>query len=111
MLRPAPACRLCIFISESDTWQGRPLAREIIRRAGQAGLAGASVFRASEGYGASARVHAPHALHLGHELPLQIIIVDAEQRIRAFLPELDEVIENGLVILDRVEVGGRYGRR
>lgn len=111
MPRPDPACRLCIFISESDTWQGRSLAREIVRRAGLAGLAGASVFRGSEGYGASARVHTPHALRLGDELPLQIIIVDAEQRIRAFLPELDELIEDGLVILDPVEVGGSYGGR
>jgi PII-like signaling protein len=75
-----------------------------VHRAHQAGLAGASVIRGIEGYGASSRIHTTRLLSLAEDLPVAIIIVDAEDRIRAFLPQLDELITEGLVIIDPVDV-------
>ncbi|NES16987.1 MULTISPECIES: DUF190 domain-containing protein [Micromonospora] len=105
-----PAARLTIFVGEDDTWQHKPLYHEIVHRAHAAGLAGASVLRGIEGYGASSRVHTTRILSLSEDLPIAVIIVDAEDRIRAFLPQLDELITEGLVIIDPVEVIRYTGR-
>ncbi|GAA3646043.1 DUF190 domain-containing protein [Nonomuraea antimicrobica] len=105
-----PALRLTVFIGDTDTWHHKPLHHEIVHRAHTAGLAGASVFRGMEGYGASNRVHTTRILSLSQDLPVAVIIVDTEERIRAFLPELDELISEGLVILDQVEVIRYAGR-
>jgi len=99
-----PAARLTIFLGEDDTWHHKPLYHEIVSRAHHAGLAGASVLRGIEGYGASSRIHTSRLLSLSEDLPLAVIIVDQEDRIRAFLPQLDELVTEGLVILDPVEV-------
>jgi len=105
-----PALRLTIFVGEDDQWHHRPLYHEIVHRAHQAGLAGASVLRGVEGYGASSRIHTTRLLSLSEDLPMAIVIVDREDRIRAFLPELDELVSEGLVILDPVEVIRYVGR-
>ena len=76
----------------------------------KAGLAGAKVIRGIEGYGASSRIHTTRILSLSEDLPLVVIIVDAEERIRAFLPQLNELIGEVLVILDDVEVIRYIGR-
>ena len=99
-----PAMRLTIFVGESDQWHHRPVYTEVVQRAHAAGLAGASVMRGIEGFGASSRVHTTRLLSLSEDLPVAIVIVDTEQRIEAFLPELDELITQGLVILDPVRV-------
>ncbi|MCO5298323.1 MAG: DUF190 domain-containing protein [Candidatus Nanopelagicales bacterium] len=99
-----PAMRLTIFVGESDQWHHRPVYTEVVHRAHAAGLAGASVMRGIEGFGASSRVHTTRLLSLSEDLPVAIVIVDTEQRIEAFLPELDELITEGLVILDPVRV-------
>ena len=106
-----PAVRLTIFVGEDDQWHHRPLYHEIVHRAHKAGLAGASVLRGVEGYGASSRIHTTRLLSLSEDLPIAIIIVDQEDRIRAFLPLLDELVTEGLVILDPVEVIRYAGRR
>jgi uncharacterized protein len=105
-----PAQRLTIFVGETDQWHHRPLYTEIVHRAHAAGLAGASVFRGIEGFGASSRVHTTRILSLSEDLPLAIVIVDAADRIASFLPQLDELIGEGLVILDDVEVIKYVGR-
>ncbi|WKX74216.1 DUF190 domain-containing protein [Streptomyces sp. XD-27] len=104
MRRGADALRMTVFLGESDTWHHKPLYTEIVHRAHRAGLAGASVFHGVEGFGASSRVHTARLLSLSEDLPVAVVIVDSEERVRAFLPELDEVLGDGLVVLDPVEV-------
>ncbi|MFF7853388.1 DUF190 domain-containing protein [Streptomyces sp. NPDC007904] len=98
------ALRLTVLVGENDTWRHRPLYSEIVHRAHAAGLAGASVFRGVEGFGASSLVHTSRLLSLSEDLPVAVVIVDTEERVRAFLPELDELVTGGLVLLDRCEV-------
>ena len=102
--------RLTIFVGESDRHGHTPLATEIVQRAHATGLAGVSVFRGVEGYGASNHIHTTRILSLSDELPMAVIIVDSEERVRAFLGELDDLITEGLVILDDVEVVKYVGR-
>ncbi|QKW18453.1 DUF190 domain-containing protein [Kitasatospora sp. NA04385] len=104
------ALRVTVFVGEDDLWHHRPLYSEIVHRAHAAGLAGASVFRGVEGFGASSRVHTARLLSLSDDLPVAIVIVDAEEQVRAFLPQLDELVTEGLVILDDCEVIRYVGR-
>lgn len=104
------ALRLTIFVGEFDKWHHKPLYTEIVHRAHASGLAGATVLRGHEGYGASNHIHTTRILSLSEDLPMVIIIVDAAERIRAFLPQLDELIDEGMVIVDEVEVIRYIGR-
>jgi PII-like signaling protein len=105
-----PALRLTVFAGENDRWHHKPLFTEIVHRAHAAGLAGASVFRGIEGFGASSLIHTSRLLSLSEDLPVAVVIVDTEDRVRAFLPELDELVTEGLVVLDRCEVIRYTGR-
>ncbi len=105
-----PALRLTIFVGECDQWHHHPVYTEIVHRAHAAGLAGASVLRGIEGYGATSHVHTTRILSLSEDLPVAVIIIDAAQRIRDFLPQLDELITEGIVIIDPVEVIRYVGR-
>lgn len=102
--------RLTVFVGESDQWHHHPVYTEIVHRAHAAGLAGASVMRGIEGYGASSHVHTTRILSLSEDLPVAVVIVDTAERIDAFLPQLDELISEGLVILDPVTVVTYTGR-
>jgi PII-like signaling protein len=102
---------LTVFVGESDTWRHKPLFTEIVHRAHAAGLAGATVLRGVEGFGASNRVHTTRLLSLSEDLPVAVIIVDEAEKIRAFLPQLDELIAEGLVIVDPVDVIRYVGRQ
>ena len=103
--------RLTIYIGESDRHGHTPLATEIVQRAHAAGLAGASVFRGVEGYGASNHIHTTRILSLSDDLPMAIVIVDSHDAIAAFLPELDELITEGLVVVEDIDVVKYVGTR
>lgn len=99
-----PAKRLTIFVGEHDTYKHHSVALEVVHRAHGAGLAGATVFRGIEGFGASNHIHTSRFLSLSDDLPLCIVIVDSAEAIDAFVPTLAELIEGGLVIVEDVEV-------
>jgi PII-like signaling protein len=93
-----------IYIGESDTWHGRPLYEAIIHMLRERGLAGATVLRGIEGFGAKQHLHTTRILSLSQDLPILIEIVDQEDRLRAVLPELDAMVADGLITVERVEV-------
>jgi PII-like signaling protein len=99
---------LRIFIGESDKHRAHALYDVIVRKARELGLAGATVWRGIEGYGAASRIHTAKILRLSEDLPIMIEIVDSEEKIRAALPALDALIEvagcGGLITLERVEI-------
>jgi len=110
-LPSGPALRLTVLVRANERWHHKPLYTEIVHRAHRAGLAGASVFHGIEGFGRSETIHTSRILSLTDDLPCSIVIVDVEERVRAFLPELDELLTEGLVLLDRVEVVRHSGGR
>jgi PII-like signaling protein len=105
-----PAQRLTVFVGDSDHYKHHSLTSEIVHRAQAAGLAGCSVFRGTEGFGASRQLHTSHLLSLSEDLPVAIVIIDDAERIQAFLPQLDELIAEGLVIVEDVTVLRYVGR-
>ena len=95
---------LRIFIGESDRWRGRPLYQAIVERVRAEGLAGATVIRGIEGFGADSRLHTARILRLSEDLPVLIEIVDSAEQIERILPVLDEMVGEGMVTVERVEV-------
>lgn len=93
-----------VYIGENDTWHGKPLFEAIVLRAREEGLAGATVFRGIEGYGASSRVHTTRLLELSSDLPVVIELIDVHERVARFLPILDEMVGDGLVTTHPVHV-------
>jgi PII-like signaling protein len=95
---------LRIFVGESDRWKGKPLFEAIVQEARGHGLAGATVFRGFEGFGAHSRIHTSRILRLSEDLPIVIEIVDAEENIQGFLPVLDDMVQEGLVTVEKATV-------
>jgi uncharacterized protein len=93
-----------VFIGESDHWHGVPLYEAIVRKAREMGLAGATVIRGVEGFGANSLIHTAKILRLSEDLPVIIEIVDKEDRIQKILPILDNMIGEGLITMERVEI-------
>lgn len=93
-----------IFVGESDSWHGKPLYQAIVERVREQGLAGATVLRGIEGFGATSRLHTARILRLSEDLPIVVEIVDTEEKIEGVLPLLDEMVGEGLVTLETVEV-------
>lgn len=110
MTLQGPATRLTIMVGESDQTHHHPVYTEIVHRAHRAGLAGASVFRGIEGYGKSNHIHTTRILSLSEDLPVAVVIVDTDERIREFLPQLEELEIEGLVLLEPVDVVRYAGR-
>jgi uncharacterized protein len=102
--------RLRVYVGESDTWHGKPLYEAIVLRAREAGLAGATVVRGLEGYGASTHLHTTRLLELSSDLPVVIELVDRVDRIDGFLPMLDEMVAEGLVTSEPVHIVAYRGR-
>lgn len=95
---------LRIFIGENDTWHGKPLYQAIVERVRLEGLAGATVLRGVEGFGAHSRVHTSRILRLSEDLPVVIEIVDTVERVDGILPLIDEMVGEGMVTVERVHV-------
>lgn len=96
---------LKIYIGERDQFHGEPLYHAILVKARQMGIAGTTVYRGLEGYGAHSRLHTANILRLSEDLPLIIEIVDTPQRIEGFIPELDQMVSEGLICtVDNVRV-------
>lgn len=95
---------LRVFIGESDRHGGQPLYTAIVEAARRRGLSGATVFKGIEGFGGHSVVHAARVFDLSTDLPILIEIVDEEQKIREFIPVLDEIVREGLLTLETVEV-------
>jgi PII-like signaling protein len=95
---------LRIFVGESDRHEGRPLYQAIVERVRADGLAGATVLRGIEGFGADSRIHTSRILRLSEDLPVVIEIVDTADKIDAILPVLDEMVGEGMVTVERVQV-------
>jgi PII-like signaling protein len=95
---------LRILIGENDRYGKRPLYEWIVRKARESGLAGATVLRGLEGFGAHSRVHTAKILRLSSDLPIVIEIVDTQEKIAQFLPLIDDAITEGLATLEKVKI-------
>ena len=95
---------LRIFVGESDRWHGKPLYQAIVERVRAEGLAGATVVRGIEGFGADSHLHTSRILRLSEDLPVVIEIVDTAENVDRVLPLLDEMVEEGMVTVERVQV-------
>src|SRR3954465_6440760 len=95
---------LRIFIGESDHWHGKPLYEAIVLKARELHVAGATVLRGPMGFGAKARLHPTKILGLSKDLPMIVEIVDAKEKIDELMPHIDEMVQEGLVTLERVQV-------
>lgn len=104
MKLPEEAELLRVFVGETDKHHGQPLYEAIVEVARARGLAGATVLRGTLGFGASSRIHTAKILRLSQDLPMVIEIVDKPERIADFLPELDAMIGEGLITLEKIRV-------
>jgi PII-like signaling protein len=95
---------LRIHFGEDDQWQGQPLYQAIVERCRQLDIAGATVFRGIEGYGASTIIRRSHLFHFSSDAPILIQVIDTEQNIQRLIPELDAMVAEGLVAVSDVEV-------
>jgi len=95
---------LRIYIGESDQWEGKPLHVAIVERVKTEGLAGCTVIRGIEGFGASSRIHTARILRLSEDLPILIEIADRTDRIQKIIPVLDKMVDEGLITLEKVHI-------
>jgi len=104
MVLPEHGHLLRIFIGESDKYDGKPLYEWIIRKARENGIAGATVLRGIEGFGAHSRIHTSKILRLSEDLPIIIEIVDTLEKIDNFIPLIDDAIDEGMATIEDVEI-------
>ncbi len=99
---------LRIFLGESDKVDGQPLYESLVRKAKEKGLAGATVLRGIEGFGAASRIHTAKILRLSEDLPIIVEIVDTEENIKMFMPDVDELFKRsgsgGMITMERAEI-------
>ena len=93
-----------IFIGESDQWHHQPLETALLERLRKEGFAGATVFRGTAGFGANSVIHTTHLLELSSDLPVVVEVVDTEEHVERLLPILDEMLDDGLVTIEKVRV-------
>ena len=101
---PSDGKLLRIFIGEQDKWHGQPLYEAIIHAARKASLAGATAIKGCMGFGAKSRMHTAKLLRLSEDLPVIVELVDSEDKINSFLPQLDAMVKDGLITIEKVNV-------
>jgi PII-like signaling protein len=104
------AKRLRIYIGEKDRYKGKALFQAIVERAKALDMAGATVFRGLMGYGANSRIHTAKIVELSSDLPILVEVIDSEEYIAKLMPYLDEMVQEGLVTIDDIEVI-KYGNK
>ncbi len=104
MKLPEEGSLLRIFIGESDNYKGKALYEQIVLKARELNLAGATVLRGIMGYGASSRMHSAKLLKLSEDLPVVVEIVDTEDNLNKIIPFLDEAVSEGLITREKVKV-------
>jgi uncharacterized protein len=95
---------LRIYVGESDRWQGKPLYEAIVLKARAKGVAGATALRGIMGFGAASRIHTTKILRLSEDLPVVVEIVDSAEKIARLLPEIESMVQEGLVTLENVRM-------
>ena len=95
---------LRIHFGEDDKWEDKPLYRAIVEKCRELDIAGATVFRGIEGYGASTLIHRSHLLSFSSDAPIMVSVIDSEEKIRTLIPFLDAMVDEGLIALSEVEV-------
>ena len=104
MKLPEEGMLLRIFIGESDSFKGKPLYEQIVLKARELNLAGATVIHGTMGFGAGSRIHTSKIVRLSEDLPIIIELVDTEEKLNSLMPFLDETVEEGLITMERVKV-------
>jgi len=93
-----------ILIGENDKWNGKPLHEALVRALRANDIAGVTVYRGILGYGANRRIHKDSTLNLSHDAPMLLTVVDSEEKLRAFVPVLDQMVQQGLIVLSDVDI-------
>ena len=109
MILSGPARMMRIHFGEDDRWEGKPLHDAIVEEARRQDLAGATVYRGIEGYGASSRIHRKRLL-TSADLPIVVCLIDTRERIDGFLPTIERMVSEGLIAISDVEVIRYSGR-
>lgn len=104
MKLPEEGYLLRIFVGETDKYHGKPLFEQIVLKAKELNIAGATVLRGLMGFGANSRLHSATLLRLSDDLPIVIELVDTEEKLNKLIPFLDETVEEGLVTMEKVRV-------
>jgi PII-like signaling protein len=98
------ARQVTVYVNSTDQWHGRPLYAAIVQVCREKGVAGATVSRCEEGYGAGQQLHTTRLLELSENLPVRIDIIDLAERIDPLLPVLGEMVGEGLIVVGNVHV-------
>lgn len=102
--REGKAKLMRIFIGENDKWRDKPLYQALVESLRANDIAGVTVYQGILGYGANRRIHQETALNFSHDRPIMLSIVETEDKLRAFVPVLDDMVKQGLVVLSDVDI-------
>jgi|ERR1700683_600421 len=102
--RQSKAKLMRIYVGENDKWHGKPLHTALLESMRANDIAGVTVYRGILGYGANRRIHAETALHLSHDVPILLSAIDTEEKLRAYIPVLDDMLQQGLVVFSDVDI-------
>jgi PII-like signaling protein len=103
MILSGPAKMVRVHFGEDDRWEGKPLYEAVVEAARREDMAGATVYRGLEGYGASSRIHRKKLL-TSADLPIVVCLIDTAEKVERFLPTLQRMVHEGLVAISDVEV-------